>query len=252
MEGLLLIDKPGGLTSHDVVDRIRRRFKIRRVGHGGTLDPAATGLLILLVGRATHHARILLSADKTYHSTLGLGIVTDTQDAQGRVLETHPVGPLERNQIETICNSFRGTIQQKVPAYSAVRIHGRRFYDLARAGKPVPSRLRRVTIHELEVLDVRLPEVDLNVTCSSGTYVRTLCADIGEALGCGGHLSRLVRTRVGPFALEQAVKLEECQEKHLLPVSTLFAAPRHPGEGSEATKPVRPQPPSREARDSDR
>ena len=224
MEGLLLIDKPEGLTSHDVVDQIRRRFKIRRVGHGGTLDPAATGLLILLVGTATRHARLLLSADKIYHSTLRLGIVTDTQDAQGRVLETHPVGLLERDQIEAVCSRFRGEIQQKVPAYSAVRIQGRRFYDLARSGKPVPSRLRKISVHELQVLDIRLPEVDLKVTCSSGTYVRTLCADIGEALGCGGHLSRLVRTRVGPFTLEQAVRLEDCREKHIFPVSALFVA----------------------------
>ena len=223
MEGLLLIDKPEGLTSHDVVDQIRRRFKVRRVGHGGTLDPAALGLLILLVGRATRYARLLLSADKTYHSTLRLGVMTDTQDSQGKILETRPVGPLERQQIEEACSRFRGEIQQKVPAYSAVRIQGRRFYDLARAGKPVPSRSRRVLIHELQVLDIRLPEVDLKVTCSSGTYVRTLCADIGEALGCGGHLSHLVRTRVGPFSLDQAVKLEECRERHLIPVSALFA-----------------------------
>lgn len=224
LDGLLLIDKPAGLTSHDVVDRIRQRFRIRRVGHGGTLDPAATGLLILLVGRATRHARLLLNADKTYLATLRLGVVTDTQDSQGRVLQTCPVGPVGRDPMEAVCAQFRGTIEQQVPAYSAVRIRGRRFYDLARAGKPVPSRTRRVTVHELEILDVRHPEVDLKVTCSSGTYVRTLCADIGAALGYGGHLGRLVRTRVGPFSLDQAVKLEECQRSHLLPASALFTA----------------------------
>lgn len=224
LDGLLLIDKPAGLTSHDVVDRVRRRFRIRRVGHGGTLDPAATGLLILLVGEATRHAKFLLSADKTYLSTLRLGTVTDTQDGEGRVLETRPVGTIARSQIEEVCGRFRGTIEQQIPAYSAVRVNGRRFYDLARAGKAVPRRLRKVTVHDLQVLDVRLPDIDLKITCSSGTYIRTLCADLGEALGCGGILSRLSRTRVGPFTLDRAVKLDGCVPKDILPVSQLFCS----------------------------
>ncbi len=222
-DGLLLIDKPAGMTSHDVVDRIRRRFRIRRVGHGGTLDPAATGLLILLLGSATRHAKLLLSADKTYLSTLRLGTVTDTQDGEGKVLETRPVGAIPPSRIEEICGRFRGPIEQQIPAYSAVRVNGRRFYDLARAGKAVPRRLRKVTVHDLQVLDVRLPEVDLKITCSSGTYIRTLCADLGAALGCGGILSRLSRTRVGPFALEQAVRLHDCGPADILPVSQLFS-----------------------------
>lgn len=218
----MLIDKPAGLTSHDVVDRVRRRFRIRRVGHGGTLDPAATGLLILLLGEATRHAKFLLSADKTYLSTLRLGTVTDTQDGEGRVLETRPVGTIARSQIEEACGRFRGAIEQQIPAYSAVRVNGRRFYDLARAGKAVPRRLRKVTVHDLQVLDVRLPDIDLRITCSSGTYIRTLCADLGEALGCGGILSRLSRTRVGPFTLDRAVTLEGCGPQDILPVSQLF------------------------------
>ena len=221
MNGLLLVDKPAGMTSHDVVDWVRRRFGIRRVGHGGTLDPAATGLLILLLGQATRHARHLLSADKTYLCTLLLGQTTDTQDGAGKVLETREVGPLTRRQIDEVCSRFQGEIEQEVPAYSAVRIQGRRFYDLARAGKSVPRRVRRVMVHRLKVLEVRLPEVDLEVTCSSGTYVRTLCADLGAALGCGGHLSRLCRTQVGPFALQQSVKLDQIGPEQVLPLERL-------------------------------
>lgn len=218
MDGFLLIDKPRGMTSHDVVDWVRRRFHIRRVGHGGTLDPAATGLLILLLGKATRQARFLLSADKTYLATLRLGISTDTQDGEGRVLETKTVPPLTPEEVEKVCARFRGPIEQEIPAFSAVRIQGKRFYDLARAGKTVPRRIRRVTVRQLEVLGMRLPEVDLKVTCSSGTYVRTLCADLGAALGCGGHLSRLSRSQVGPFTLDRAVALSEVTEEKILPL----------------------------------
>lgn len=221
-DGLLLIYKPAGMTSHDVVDEIRRRFRMRRVGHGGTLDPAATGLLILLLGRATRHARILLGADKTYAGTLMLGVSTDTQDAEGKVLSTREVGPLTRERVEQACALFRGQIEQQVPAYSAVRIQGQRFYELARAGKPVPRRVRKVTVRDLRLLDLRLPEVDIELTCSSGTYVRTLCADIGDALGCGGHLLRLTRTQVGPFRLSEAVRLEEARPEHVVPVDRLM------------------------------
>ena len=219
--GLLLVDKPAGMTSHDVVDWARRRFSMRRVGHGGTLDPAATGLLILLLGQATRYARHLLNADKTYFSTLLLGQTTDTQDAEGKVLETRPVGELTRERVETVCGRFQGEIEQEVPAYSAVRVQGKRFYDLARAGQAVPRRIRKVRVHRLMVLEIRLPEVDLEVTCSSGTYVRTLCADIGAALGTGGHLKRLCRTQVGPFSLQHSVKLDQAGPEHLLPVEKL-------------------------------
>ena len=221
LNGLLLIDKPVGMTSHDVVDWVRRRFGMRRVGHGGTLDPAATGLLILLLGQATRYARHLLNADKTYFSTLLVGQTTDTQDAEGKLLETRPVGPITREQIEAVCVKFRGEIEQEVPAYSAVRVKGKRFYDLARAGQAVPRRIRKVRVHRLNLLEIRLPEVDLEVTCSSGTYVRTLCADLGRALGCGGHLKRLCRTQVGPFTLEHSVKLDQLQPEDLLPVDKL-------------------------------
>ncbi len=221
--GLLLIDKPAGITSHDAVDRIRRRFKMRRVGHGGTLDPAATGLLILLVGRATRCARFLLNADKTYFSTLRLGQSTDTQDSAGKILETKPVAELSREQLEKICEEFRGEIEQEIPAYSAVRVEGKRFYELAREGKAVPQRFRKVKIYSLKIAEIRLPEVDLEVTCSSGTYIRTLCADIGKRLGCGGHLSRLSRASVGPFSIDKAVALDQAGPEHLLPIEQVLS-----------------------------
>jgi len=221
LDGFLLVDKPSGMTSHDVVDAIRSRFRMRRVGHGGTLDPAATGLLILLVGQATRKARFLLNADKTYLATLRLGVATDTQDREGKVLETKEVPELRPDQIKAVCQRFQGEIEQEVPAYSAARVKGKRFYDLARSGQAVPRRVRRVTVRTLEILEVRLPEVDLKVTCSSGTYVRTLCADLGTALGCGGHLDRLSRTHVGPFSLDRAVKLEAAERENLVPLDEL-------------------------------
>lgn len=210
------------MTSHDVVDCVRRRFGMRRIGHGGTLDPAATGLLILLVGGATRQARFLLNADKTYLATLRLGETTDTQDGEGKVLNRQEVPPITGEQIEEVCRRFRGEIEQEIPAYSAVRIQGRRFYDLARAGKAVPRRVRKIRIHALNISAVRLPEVDLEVICSSGTYIRTLCADLGAALGCGGHLSYLSRTKVGPFSLEQSVKLDAVAPQHLVPADRLI------------------------------
>lgn len=217
-DGLLLIDKPSGLTSHDVVDAVRRRLGIRRVGHGGTLDPAATGLLILLIGPATRRADFLLTAEKTYRATLRLGVATDTQDAQGRITATREVSPISRQQLEETFARFVGQIEQEIPAYSAVWIQGRRSYELARAGVAIPPRSRRVNIRELTVLDVRLPDVEFEVICSKGTYVRTLCVDLGNALGCGGHLSRLRRTRIGPYTIEQAVKLEEARPEHIIPI----------------------------------
>ncbi len=223
VDGLLLIDKPAGMTSHDVVDSVRRRFHTRRVGHGGTLDPAATGLLILLLGSATRQASRLLGADKSYLATVRLGVSTDTQDAEGRVLETRPVGPVSLEVLEQACTRFRGEIEQEIPAYSAVRIQGRRSYALARAGLPVPRRSRRVTIHRLQVLQLRLPDIDLEMICSKGTYVRTLCADLGRTLGFGGHLLKLRRTRIGPFTLEQAVPLAEVGDQHLVPAEILLA-----------------------------
>ena len=221
LEGILLVDKPAGITSHDVVDAVRRRFRIRRVGHGGTLDPAATGLLVILVGGATRKAEFLLGADKTYRAVLRLGETTDTLDREGRLIERRPVGEISREQIQAACSRFVGEITQEIPAYSASRIGGQRSYDLARKGLPVPKRFRRVRILSLEVEGIRLPDVDLKVVCSKGTYVRALCADIGRELGCGGHLRALSRTGVGPFTIEQAVSLDGVSAERLIPLSQM-------------------------------
>ena len=204
-----------------MVDCIRRRFHMQRVGHGGTLDPAATGLLILLLGTATRQAQHLLEADKTYFATLRLGISTDTQDGEGTVLENREVGSISAERIEAASQKFRGAIQQETPAYSAARVQGRRSYELARAGLPVPRRIRQVTVRELTILDVRLPEIDLKVICSKGTYIRTLCSDLGSALGVGGHLARLRRVQIGPFSVEKALPPESCRPEDILPVDRL-------------------------------
>lgn len=207
------------MTSHDVVDEVRRRLKIRQVGHGGTLDPQATGLLVLLVGRATRQAHILLGADKVYRATLQLGVTTDTQDKEGKVLQTTPLDSIRSEQIEEVCARFRGEIEQETPAYSASRIGGKRSYALARAGLVVPRRIRRVTIHELKVLRVELPRAHLHIRCSKGTYIRTLCADIGAALGCGGILLELRRIQVGPFSVDQAIPLEDVGPQQIRPMN---------------------------------
>lgn len=226
MDGLLLVDKPGGMTSHDLVDFIRRRFQVKAVGHAGTLDPQATGLLILLIGRATRSASQFLKADKSYRATLRLGVSTDTQDGEGRVIETGPVSGLTPLEVEAVSRRFVGTIEQQVPAYSAVKIQGKRFYQLARAGQAVPRRTRRVVIHALKVLSTSLPDVELEITCSSGTYIRTLCADWGQALGCGGHLAKLRRIRIGDFTIDQAVPLEGCAPERMIPLDRLPRSPQ--------------------------
>ena len=173
------------------------------MGHGGTLDPMATGVLLLLIGRATKSADALLGMDKSYEATVTLGVTTDTQDTEGRVLERRPVPPLSREQVDAACAPFRGEIEQVVPAYSAVRFGGRRGYELARAGEPVPEKRRRVHV-ELDVREVTGDRVLLAVACSKGTYVRALAHDLGQALGCGGTLSALRRTRVGKWSLTDA------------------------------------------------
>jgi tRNA pseudouridine55 synthase len=208
-EGLLLIDKSGGPTSHDVIDRVRRSLGIRKVGHAGTLDPMATGLLLIGVGRATRLLRFLSDLDKTYEGTARLGVETDTLDADGEVTRTvqlpADLGPTE---IRRVMASLEGESLQSPPAYSAVKVGGRKLYEAARAGEALEAAARRIRVRGFELVRAAGADVDFRVTCSSGTYVRVLLADVGTALGCGAHLTRLRRTTIGPFAVEEATSAD--------------------------------------------
>jgi tRNA pseudouridine55 synthase len=209
--GVLVLDKIAGVTSFDAVALVRRRLGIRRVGHAGTLDPDATGVLPMLLGEATKLMAYLADQDKEYVASLRLGVTTDTGDAGGRVLAETAVPDLDRAQLEQACRPFVGRIKQVPPMYSAVHHGGRRLYELAREGLEVVREPREVVIHAIEVEDVACPHVRLRVVCGKGTYLRTLAADLGAALGCGAVVDRLVRTRVGPFTLGDAVRWEALQ-----------------------------------------
>jgi tRNA pseudouridine55 synthase len=208
-DGILNVNKPAGLTSHDVVVKLRGLLRGPKVGHAGTLDPAATGVLPILIGRGTRIAEYLLEWDKEYRAVLRLGQTTDTQDATGTVLATHSLDGLVEERIRAAIAPFRGRIAQVPPMYSAVKVDGTPLYKSARAGKTVERDSRTVEIHELDVLGIAGSDITLRVRCSKGTYVRTLCADIGEALGVGGHLLSLQRTRVGPLTVERALTPDE-------------------------------------------
>jgi tRNA pseudouridine55 synthase len=216
IEGLLLVDKPAGITSHDVVDVERRRLGTRRIGHAGTLDPMATGLLVLGVGRATRLLRYLGDLPKSYEGTARLGVQTDTLDAEGTVVRTAPV-TASRDDVERACRSLLGASMQTPPAYSAVKVGGRKLYEAARRGERVEAPPRRIRVDRFDVLAFEPPDVGFAVTCSGGTYVRVLVADVGERLGCGAHLVRLRRTAIGPFEVGGA---HPPGEGALLPVET--------------------------------
>jgi|InofroStandDraft_1065614.scaffolds.fasta_scaffold01579_16 tRNA pseudouridine55 synthase len=224
--GIVIIDKPADWTSMDVCAKLRGILKERRVGHGGTLDPMATGVLPVFVGSATRAVEFAEKSGKTYVAGLRLGLVTNTQDTTGETLEERPVTAGLR-ELEEVLPRFTGPIEQVPPMFSAIKIKGQKLYELARAGKEVERKPRPVTIHALEVLE-QTGEADyrLLVRCSKGTYVRTLCHDIGAALGCGGCMSSLRRTEAAGFTIEQAVTIEEVQaqgEALLLPVDRFFA-----------------------------
>ena len=229
--GIVVIDKPVDWTSHDVVARCRRLFHEKRVGHAGTLDPMATGVLPVFVGRATRAVEFAAEAGKEYIAGLKLGIITDTQDTTGNILEQRPVS-VGRAELEEALAPFRGDILQVPPMYSALKVKGQKLYELARKGVEVERKPRPVTIHTLEVLEQTGPdEYRLRVACSKGTYVRTLCHDIGQALGCGGCMSALRRTKAAGFDLSTAVTLEQVAEAAergeeqslLLPVDAYFS-----------------------------
>lgn len=213
MNGIVIIDKPQGWTSQDVTARLRRVYNTRRIGHGGTLDPMATGVLPVFVGRATRAVEFFEHAEKTYETVLLLGRTTDTQDVTGTAVEEKEVS-ITSEQIEAVLPRFRGEIMQIPPMYSALKVNGRKLYELARKGKEVERQPRPITIFELTNLGFDGTRLRLRVQCSKGTYIRTLCQDIGDALGTGGCMEELRRVRAGDYDLSQAVPLETLLESH--------------------------------------
>jgi tRNA pseudouridine55 synthase len=222
-EGLLNVDKPSGITSHDVVQRVRRAAGLRRVGHAGTLDPLATGVLLLLLGRAARLVEYLVGQPKTYVTEVRLGQSTTTYDAEGAIVAERPL-QVDAAAIAQALEAFRGEIQQRAPIYSAIKKDGQPLYKLARRGEDVEPPLRTVTVYALDLLDWSPPYARLRVVCSAGTYIRSLAHDVGETLGCGGHVAALRRTAVGAFGVETAVALDaltpESWPEYLLPPET--------------------------------
>ena len=230
MKGILLVDKPAGMTSHDVVDRIRRAARMKRVGHTGTLDPAATGLLILCLGTATRLSEHFTGLEKTYEGTMRLGVETVSYDLDGEVVLEKPVPELDPSAIQIECDKFVGQIQQIPPMVSAVRIDGERLYKLARKGETVERPARSVLVRAYDVLSYDPPDARVRVACSSGTYVRSLCHDVGQALGCGAALASLRRLAVGRHRIEDALPLDafmspDFVETRLLPMGDTLELP---------------------------
>jgi tRNA pseudouridine55 synthase len=211
ISGVLVVDKPVGLTSHDVVQIVRKGTNIRRAGHTGTLDPRASGVLVILIGPAVRLSEYVSASDKRYQAVVRLGVSTDTYDADGRVEATAPVNVTEQ-QFETALSKFVGEIEQVPPPYSAVKIKGRKAYEMAREGEEVDLSPRKIQVYNLELLEWAMPEAVIDVYCSSGTYVRSLAHDLGEMLGCGAHLVGLRRTKSGRFTLRDAVPLRKLKE----------------------------------------
>jgi len=216
VDGVLIIKKETGWTSHDVVAKMRHLLGGVKVGHAGTLDPAATGVLPVLIGRGTRIAEYLVEWDKEYRAVLRLGESTDTQDATGTVLARHTTDSVTSEAIHEVVGRFHGPIEQVPPMYSAVKIAGVPLYKSARAGKTIARNARTIVIHTLEVEAIQERDVTLRIVCSKGTYVRTLCADIGEALGVGGHMLALERRRVGPLTIDHALTIDEVVTRHAL------------------------------------
>ena len=226
MDGIVIVDKPQDWTSQDVTARLRRVFNTRRIGHGGTLDPMATGVLPVFVGRATRGVEFFEHAEKTYETVLRLGLTTDTEDITGTMLTEAPVSVIDE-QIEAALAAFQGQIMQIPPMYSALKVNGQKLCDLARKGKTVERQPRPITIHELTLLERTENTLRLRVRCSKGTYIRTLCKDIGEQLGCGGCMESLRRVSAGEYTIDEAVPLQELldtdqPEKYLRDVDTMF------------------------------
>ena len=226
MDGIVIVDKPQEWTSQDVTARLRRVFNTRRIGHGGTLDPMATGVLPVFVGRGTRGVEFFEHAEKAYETVLRLGLTTTTEDVWGETLEEREVS-FTADQLAEVLEAFRGEIEQVPPMYSALKVNGQKLCDLARKGKEVERKPRPITIHELTLLETGENTLRLRVRCSKGTYIRTLCKDIGEALGCGGCMQELRRVQAGEYTIAEAVPLQELLEtddpgKYLRTVDTMF------------------------------
>lgn len=230
IHGIINVYKEKGYTSHDVVAKLRGILGQKKIGHTGTLDPDAEGVLPVCLGKATKVCDLLTDKDKTYHAILLLGQATDTQDVSGQVLKSAEVTSSIKEVYQAI-QSFKGDYAQVPPMYSALKVNGKRLYELAREGKAVEREARLVRIHEIKIHEIVLPRVSMTVTCSKGTYIRTLCHDIGEKLGCGGCMEQLLRTRVGPFYIEDSLKLEEIEilndigqlSEHVTEIDSLFS-----------------------------
>jgi tRNA pseudouridine55 synthase len=225
IDGVLLVDKPGDHTSHDVVARLRRKLNMKRIGHAGTLDPMATGLMILLIGKATKISQYLISLDKEYEGAIELGKVTDSQDADGEVLSTLPVPPLTEAELRTAMAGFLGDQYQTPPMYSAIKIDGVPLYKSARKGVEVEREPRFIRVSSFELTKFGLPRFEFRMRCTKGTYVRTVAHDLGQKLGCGAHLAALRRTATDKFKLTDALTLDQIEsmslseiEKRLIPV----------------------------------
>jgi tRNA pseudouridine55 synthase len=225
MEGVLLVDKPQGLTSHDVVYHLRRKLQIKKIGHAGTLDPMATGVLVMLIGKATRISQYLMSVDKVYEGEATLGVVTDSQDAEGEVMSTQPVPELTEARVREVMKGFLGDQYQIPPMHSAIKIGGVPLYKLARKGEEVEREPRFIRIAAFNLLSFATPKITFDLHCTKGTYVRTVAADLGQKLGCGAHLSALRRTGSGKFTIGQCLPLEQIEalslpeiQKRLIPV----------------------------------
>ena len=227
VSGVLVLDKPVGMTSHDVVQVVRRGTGIRRAGHTGTLDPRASGVLVVLIGPAVRLSEYVSASDKRYQATLRLGSATDTYDAEGKVTRTGNVGDITEVQFHETLQQFVGEIEQVPPPYSAIKVEGRKAYEFAREGEELTLAPRKIHVYSLDLLEWMPPEAVVDIFCSSGTYVRSLANDLGNKLGCGAHLVGLRRTRSGQFTLRDAVPLRRLQEsfivgdwyKHLIPAA---------------------------------
>ena len=214
-DGVILVNKPKGITSHDVVDIVRRRMNIRKVGHAGTLDPLAEGLLIILVGKYTKAFPQFVGFDKKYSGIMKLGEVTSTGDSQGELIETKECSHLTEFEIKEAFSFFEGDIDQIPPMVSALKVKGKRLYALARRGIVIKRDPRRIRVHSLKIIKIDMPYVELYVHCSKGTYVRKLAEDIGQRLGCGAHMVKILRLGIGPFTLDKACDLDSINESHL-------------------------------------